>query len=838
MSNNAYSVLIYQREVSKYTFYLIKDYISEGTKVYFLTESDEVDLYSYIQDVEKKDIKYYEQKYLLSMNYNINLSFQFKDDFIIEDGNISENLREELKEECFNIEQYDIEHLNRDKHIIIKAGAGTGKTKTMIDRTIYLRHKELATFKDMVMITFTNKAANQMKQKLYERLEAYYEATKDTKYLEWIDEIVSMRIQTIHSFAKNFIELLGDRINIDRKSKIKSIQYEKYKILEKLINEYRFKFSEKYQKFRYIPQYKLIKAILKIEQYLTSKGLNVSDNKENINFGVDKEEFNHFLEFLLLNLCEEVKQYKYENSIIELNDLVISLKRYLHTVNIQNAVNIKYIMVDEFQDSDTIQVDFIIWLIENMGCKTFIVGDIKQSIYRFRGAEYTAFLQFEDKLKRNGEEKNITKKSLKKNYRTNKAIIDKLNNFFYNISNLETSREETKYFTFTKGDKLEPVIENNSKEEVISLFKNGYETNKDGVIEYITNEIKKNNKRNASRAKEGLESESIAILVRSNRDLEYIVRELEKKDYICKKEVSGEFYRSIAVREFYLMLKALLYPKVYINQYAFINSSYGKGIDNNTILENYDSSNNYLKKIIENRKEYKTLQYFNEKIKQEPFMKVLHQLVNEFKPEINYGVKILSNRGFKEENETIKSVKTAVINYKMNLEHLFTILDKRFNSIDASIIDVIRFLELMIKTDDLEDEKMLDYNNKENKYDAICMTVHKAKGLEFDHVIIPKTSNSFLNNNNEVKIFLNEKVEKHNIGYLVNLDDLTLKNDVYSEFIVEENKEIIAEEIRLLYVALTRAKKTIHLNKNEIMDNSGKIHNWMDLLERGNLKDA
>lgn len=835
MNDSCYSVLIFQREVNKYTYKLIKKYISNGIKVYFLTESYEEELYNYLQEIQKKEIKYFIDLYLLSMNYYISLSGQFKDYFIVEDGKISENLREEFKWETFNIEQYDIEHLNEDKHIIVKAGAGTGKTKTMIDRTMYLRHKKLATFKEMVMITFTNKAANQMKQKLYERLEAYYDVTKNIKYLGWIDELASMRIQTIHSFAKNFIEHFGDKIEIDRKSKIKSIQYEKYKILENLIDKYRFKFRDKYQKFRYIPQYKLIKAILKIEQYLLSKGLDIISIKEKINYGVDDEEFNHILEFLLLNLCEKVKKYKDENNIIELNDLVTSLRKFISITNIQNEINIKYMMVDEFQDTDTIQVDFIIWLIENVSCKTFIVGDTKQSIYRFRGAEYTAFAQLEDKLKAIGEGKNISKKSLKKNYRSNGAIIEKLNNFFYNLSNLKTLREETKYFTFTDDDKLETVIPSSTTKAFISFFHTDL---RDERIDYIINEIKENKKRNDEREK-GEANEVIAVLVRSNKDLEEIVRKLEAKGIICKKEVSGGFYRSIAVREFYIMLKALLFPKVYINQYAFISSSYGMGIDNNTILEQYSSSDNYLKKIIENREEYIKLQGFTDKIKHEPFMKVFYELISEFKPHVNYGIKILKNRDFEEkEDEVIKKIKTAVKNYEMNLMHLCTILDKKFTSVDSGIIDIIKFLERMIQTDDIENEKMLDFNNEENKYDVICMTVHKSKGLEFDHIIIPKTNNSFLHNNNQVKIFLNEDKKNYNIGYSVDLDDLHLQNDIYNTFISEENNEIIAEEIRLLYVALTRAKKTIHLNKNEIMNNSGIIHNWMDLLERGNLKDA
>jgi DNA helicase-2/ATP-dependent DNA helicase PcrA len=218
----------------------------------------------------------------------------------------------------------------------------------------------------------------------------------------------------------------------------------------------------------------------------------------------------------------------------------------------------------------------------------------------------------------------------------------------------------------------------------------------------------------------------------------------------------------------------------------------------------------------------------------EPFMLVLKEIIEDFEPHINHGIKKLRERTEKEE-VAVKKIRTSATNYEINLLHLFTILDSNFSNAESSILDVEEFLNRMIQTDNIEDEKMLSFNN--GRYDLTCMTVHKAKGLEFEHIVLPKTNNNFLHKNNEVNVFLNISNDGDiKVCYSVNLEELEIKNDLYSFNISKEDKEIVAEEIRLLYVALTRAKKSVHLNKNKIVSNSGRIKNWMGLLERGNFR--
>ena len=167
--DKGYSALIYEKRISKNTYEKIKTYITKGIKVYFLTECRYIEIEDYVTVGENDNLILWKEKGMLFVNENILLSNT--SDFIVMDGKLPEAIKDKLKVEGkFNIEQYCIEHASVEKHIVVTAGAGTGKTKTMIDRVLYLVMTGHAKFSEIVMIAFTNEAANEMKRKLAERL--------------------------------------------------------------------------------------------------------------------------------------------------------------------------------------------------------------------------------------------------------------------------------------------------------------------------------------------------------------------------------------------------------------------------------------------------------------------------------------------------------------------------------------------------------------------------------------------------------------------------------------------------------------------------------------------
>ena len=123
--------------------------------------------------------------------------------FVVFDGQVPEDKKSILDKisgvSQFNVEQYLVEHANPEKNIIIKAGAGTGKTYTMISRIAYICYSQNTSLQSMadriVMITFTNEAADQMEEKLKAYFRNCYLLTSRREYLDIIAKIDYMQIK-------------------------------------------------------------------------------------------------------------------------------------------------------------------------------------------------------------------------------------------------------------------------------------------------------------------------------------------------------------------------------------------------------------------------------------------------------------------------------------------------------------------------------------------------------------------------------------------------------------------------------------------------------------------
>lgn len=126
--------------------------------------------------------------------------------FVIPNGQYSSAQKLILKklseQSQFNFEQYEVEHASTEKNIVIRAGAGTGKTYTMISRIGFICYTQSVPLRKMadriVMITFTNEAADQMEEKLKIYFRNCYLLTSNPDYLEMISRIDHMQISTIH----------------------------------------------------------------------------------------------------------------------------------------------------------------------------------------------------------------------------------------------------------------------------------------------------------------------------------------------------------------------------------------------------------------------------------------------------------------------------------------------------------------------------------------------------------------------------------------------------------------------------------------------------------------
>ena len=792
-----YSILWFCPEMPKDIVKQVMDYIKSGIKVFYLTFDDTEKL------LENSIIKEAAYKGLLYL-YHVRFSQEWSHDSIIYvDGrNPDEKFLSFLDHNSsFNKEQYVLEHNPQAQHSIVKAGAGTGKTTTMINRIMYVKHTnpEL-NLGSIVMITFTNEASVHMRMKVLEKLKGYYDLTKDQRYLEWMEEVGHMLIGTIHAFAKEFLSREGLKLGFNRTMKVRSYAYDRRIFIERFIDEFSIKNPEVYEGFKYIPQYKLIKTFTEMIERINNKSIAYEDVLR-IDYGFDHKGFHQFAQFVIPNVLKELNRKKREEESLEISDLISQLSMLRNLPDQPFVLNIRYLFVDEFQDTDESQVSFLSWLTGKYQCLLFAVGDVKQSIYRFRGADYTAFNQLKSQLESVGLF--YQEYSLRKNYRSEKRLIQQFNPLFQKWSN------KIDKFQYDQSDQLIPVIEDTVNEGLIALKLDSLD------LQFLLKRLYK---------------EDVAVLVRSNRQVQEMVNQIEGMGYFCEASISGSFYRSLPVREFYLLLRRFTHSSVSKDRYLFHRSSYGSNeLTISDILAQFSPDKHTVLESLNEREEWEidpsslkgmatiaALQRIIEKIKPHEVFRVrYYQKLRQMYPRMNIEV---------QKQEALAKMEE----YRVNLDRLIYFLKKEFGDFEASLYDFEKFLSIKMATDTTENEWKLE---EPVSHRIKVMTVHKAKGLEFDYVLMPMTNSTFVKSGRTQVIMISDGQE-WNMGYYVNWNDQTIENTHFQNHIGDENVEVVAEEARLLYVALTRAKKGIYVNSSPTLSEHS-IQCWSDLLESG-----
>ena len=795
--NSKYSISIYAGELSSKIKENITNYLKKGITVFlFLNKSVKKDDITEEHNIAIKN-------YFLTITYIEQTSYEYGvktiDDKIL-DLEFFEKVCKDKNNE-FNSQQFEIVHSKVDTNILIKAGAGTGKTTAMINRILFLKHiNKYFKLNEVVLITFTNEASIQMRERLIKRIEEYYNLTKDNKYLKWLDEVANMRIKTIHSFARDVLERHGEHLGFYDNFKITTFKHKRYKLIEKYIEE--FKNSTEghiYKQFERIPQYELIRKIVAIIEKLDNFAVDTNSIGYNVEFGHDDSGFNKMIEYIIRNVTNELEEIKIENNSWEINDLI----KKLPNLEFKSGHNLdfKVLMVDEFQDTDKTQVDFISWIIEHSNTRIFVVGDEKQSIYRFRGADYTAFEQ----LKENFEQISIDSLkefNLVRNYRTNKKLLSNIDEWFVQIGN------KVDRFNYNENDRIYSLKNNNADNE-IEIKDLEISQNKISLIQ----EVLENKK----------QDEEVCILVRRNSDVDYIKELCDENKIPCEVSSTGDFFRCEAVRELYIMIKSLINKNDNKVIYSLLNTSYSNvNLSKKDVLGSIDFDDNSMNKHLKSYLDEMNWNKYIQKSLVESPITLIEQIIKETNPEIKY----YKNKLSKYSKEDSKVMATE---YKMNLDHALFLIRKNFSGNVATLNSIESYLRINIQTNDVESMKKVNRSYKKNF--VKCMTIHKSKGLEFDYVILPETSHEFVPNKRDLEVIINRDIfENVNIAYKIILgnDIKTVSNDLYKELKFDEKQEIIGEETRLFYVALTRAKKELYVHKKSIT--SSYINSWMTLI--------
>jgi len=765
----------------------------------------------------------------------------------------------------FNLEQYLIEHSDLKKNIIVRAGAGTGKTHTMISRIAFICCMSNCSLKEMasriVMITFTDDAANQMEEKIKEYFNNYYLLTGDTDCLSFINQIEGMQISTIHSYAKKLISLLGMEYGYGNDISITSGDYKLKQIITEQVDDY-IRERQRQRGSGYVtnlglPIYQINRSILNMLNKLHNQSVDVS-SLDSKNFGTcisesESKELHQLFVELVPKIEQEANSYFKKKNRVHLSNMMSMLE-----LCIKNEMNQKrlfamqtgrpqYMFVDEFQDTDDVQIDVLTRIAELLQYRLFVVGDVKQCIYRFRGAKENAFEQLNYK---NNPMWDIF--SLSKNYRTDARLLDLFHESFRGMGERIVDKEQlliygatgdqesgrltgTKSFNTGLMDKViyHKVAIDKEEDRMSALFEE-IDRQKKLILETEKNE----GRRLSKRARE------IAILVRENWQAETIRETGKQKNVDVITNTGGDLYFSEPARDMMTLINALIHYDEADYLYAFVNSNFIGGGMSKAFMYSIrdDEKKNAWKKtkstdtgqadklqkvidmnlasaVVEDWKEsrgvdWKTWRGTVKALRTVPVLQVLRKIYGIFQPWMNYGKENRKKREY----------------YRLNVELLFEELINTVNKDSVSINSLADTLFANMISQKNVDSRELETSQSED-ITVRCVTIHKAKGLEYGTVILPHCSYSI---SRPKRTDMNVSVQNDEllkVGYQIKYDvdhvPMIFQNDFYDEQL--EKNERMREEARILYVAMTRAIRTF----SWIALNGTKNECWQKLIWEG-----
>lgn len=723
----------------------------------------------------------------------------------------------------FNLEQYLIEHADPEKNIVIRAGAGTGKTFTMISRIGYVCYMQNIPIHNMadriVMITFTNEAADQMEEKLKTYFRNCYLITFRPDYLTMIARIDRMQISTIHSYAKNLIAILGTEFGYGTDLGITSTQFFRRRkvsdILDKYINEQKRKFGQDYITHLGTPVYALRDSVLDLINKLHNKSIDISsiqaDDFGSVAPDSPYKELHELLSVVIPQVEREYSQELLDENRIHLSSMMSILNRFISNPESEKRIKElqkgrpQFMFVDEFQDTDDTQIETLLRLSNILEYRLFLVGDIKQCIYRFRGAKEKAF----DQLNIMENPENWLEFSLRRNYRTDSLLLN-----LFDLSFTAWGARDDELLSYSAGsDRL--VGTRNYNASICAYpdkFCRRITAEKEEMrIPKLIEEIRRTQVRLKYDEDHGLQltqkEKSIAILVRENWQADIVRTEAAKVGISVQTNTGGDLYMSTPAMDMMTLVNALLHFDEADYLYNLVTSNFfAIEVPKSNLYEmrikirsegwrakaDEKAQINYLIKImnrllVDTVQEYNTWELIIKSIRTKPILQAVREIYATLKPWNHY-----DKDSWKQEY------------YRLNVDLLFEQMINTFNADKLTINTLQEHLFNSIASG-------LSIDSRTPLTDTTtapiqCLTVHKAKGLEYGHVILPFCSAPLdLIKKSQLHISTVKIGGETKIGYSINLNDggLPAINEFYNEIV--ERAEKSREETRILYVAMTRA---------------------------------
>lgn len=743
--------------------------------------------------------------------------------------------------------------LDISKSLAIRAGAGSGKTRVLTERYLKLLREVDVCIENIVAITFTKKAALEMKQRIREgiawEIENEINQVKKDKWKKIRDTITNSNINTIHSFCEKIIKENFWYLGIDPDFKIldeADVETNLKEIVKEEVNIY---FSEasnigvaEYFKIygtKKIINESIIRDIIEVYSKICEKGLGFDEIKENISFENKKNFLNEIdydeetikeiiaVENLILNIIISVHQkyerFKNQEKGLDFNDLEILTLKVLENSDISEFYKnkCKFFLIDEFQDVNPIQKKILYHFICNKEDeiehqKLFVVGDHKQSIYGFRGTDYSIFNEICDKLKPNV-------KYLSTCYRSTPEIIYTVNKIFTvlldpyeELKPKENFKFENKKVELIKLQKEENSEQSDDTWKVISKLIGSDDESQE--LEDLLNSLKdrgaiKGKKDKYAEAlavrineliKEGFEYKDVAVLIRSKTNIGSIENALKDLDIpYCIMGGIG-FWDRQEVVDIINLYKLIVNSNDMILLIGALRSPLF-GFSDNLILE--------LAKFLNSKNAFKALEELKNSNIQES---------EQVQRAIDILTKLKGLEGIMSAYELLKDI-IKTTNYKQilltqingyrrirNIEKLMQIA-KDFDTKNLyNTREFTTYIDALKNSSSSESEAVLD---TENSNAVKILTIHMSKGLQFKAVIIPDIHTDIfkMSKINKPQFMLDEQFGITASYITGEGKDRFEQNPLFENLYDNKLQREFEDSKRVLYVAMTRAEKFLCL---------------------------
>ena len=599
-----------------------------------------------------------------------------------------------------------------DGPLLVLAGAGSGKTRVITYKISYLIDNGID-YKSILAMTFTNKAAEEMKERVSKLIN---------------DDSKNIFISTFHKFCGRVLRNFIDKLGYTNSFTIYDTLDQK-KLIANIIKDFEFENLKE-------------KSVARVISNCKCHNISPEDYEKEAYSDNEKNTSKCFYEY---------QKRMFKLNAIDFDDmLILTVKLLKEHKDVKEYINnrFKYLLVDEYQDTNSIQFELIKLLSPN-GEHLTVVGDDDQSIYKFRGAEIANILDFESNFK------NTKVIKLTQNYRSTNNILYLANSVIkHNFNRMG------KELWSENGDGDKPVY-------------NRYDDDRTESLKVIKNIIDRADIKNT------------AVLYRRNaqsRNLEESCRQFNIP-YVIIGDVG--FYERKEIKDILAYLHVVANQNDNISLFRAINTP-RRGVGDSSIskLIQYSNDNNIsvyesLKFAKEVGLKGKALDginkfiYLIEEIKNKTEIEHMIDMILEIGEYQNYLIDEYGKVEADDRLNNIKELKNNAVSFKFKAMNNNDYDDELFRDYKENLSGVellnefLNDLALISSTDNLDD----------TKDKLTLMTLHSSKGLEYNNIYI-------------VGINENNSPSQMSLG----------------------SEDDIEEERRLCYVGITRAKKHLYLS--------------------------